>query len=483
MQHNFQLSSVYMMDNLDLMRECESETVDCTYLDPPFNSKRLYQGAGAAAPAKFKDTWSWNDAKTEWLEQLEAYRPKLFRSIWKAKDHSGGMAGYLCFMAVRLDEMHRMLKPTGTLWLHCDPSANAYLRLLLDDIFGGRHFLNEAVWSYKKMPNKARHFQKNHDTLFFYTKGDGYTFNRQYDDYSPTSLRTYERAAKIGYNANLKKKMVTVWDWNKYNQAVQDGKLPADLSPTEFKPTGSPARAVWDIPILAPSSRERTGYPTQKPEALLERIILSSTKPGDIVFDPFAGCGTALVVAQLLGRQWFGCDDDMAAEQIIRDRIARMSNQSKPGQPSMAFPVNMLHTLPPPRQVTADRSGQLRDPTGHIVPKRPSDKLTKPVVRAKLLEWQAAMDGTIQCPGCGIILPERHFDMDHLNPVSVGGANHISNRILLCGPCNGDKGNDLTIVGLWKKLGVSRADQKSRQETVRRVQSQADAYARTLDAK
>ena len=263
-----------------------------------------------------------SDVHKEWLDHTREHWPALYEVIEAAYSaHSPSMAAFLAFMSVRLIEMHRILKPTGSLYLHCDSTANSYLRLMLDSIFGVDNFRNEVVWSYRKMPNRAKHFQKNHDVILFYSKSNEYTFNRQYEAYSESSQRTYARAAKVGYNVNVKKKMATVWDWDKYNDAVARGDIPSGLSAVPFKGKGSPMRAVWDIPILSPSSKERTGWTTQKPLALYRRIIEASSNEGDVVLDPFCGCATTCVAAEQLGRQWVGIDQSPKAKGIVKDRL------------------------------------------------------------------------------------------------------------------------------------------------------------------
>ena len=185
--------------------------------------------------------------------------------------------------------------------------------------------------------------------ILFYSKSDEYTFNRQYEAYSESSQRTYARAAKIGYNVNLKKKMATVWDWDKYNDAVKRGDIPSDLSAVPFKGKGSSMRAVWDMPILSPSSKERTGWTTQKPLALYRRIIETSSDAGDIVLDPFCGCATTCVASEQLGRQWVGIDQSPKAKGIVKDRL------KSEVQRAMAWDKTVtVANTPPPEQEFGD---------------------------------------------------------------------------------------------------------------------------------
>ena len=302
---------LYVGDNLEVLRLFFSDLVDLIYLDPPFNTGRKFISADGAKSGSFNDVWNWSMIPQDWSDQLRSDWPDLYQLVdLSGRTHSQAMSSFLCFMAVRLIELHRVLKHTGSIFLHCDPTASHYLKAIMDRIFGSKNFRNEIIWSYRKMPNNAKHFQKNHGTILFYSKGPEYTFNKQYEDYTEATKRNYERAAKVGYNINYKKGMATVWDWNKYNAAIEAGKIrdPDKLKPVEFEGKGSAMRAVWDIPILAPTSKERTGYPTQKPLALLDRILRAACPEGGVVLDPFAGSGTTLLAAELLNMEWIGID-------------------------------------------------------------------------------------------------------------------------------------------------------------------------------
>lgn len=230
---------------------------------------------------------------------------------------------YLLMMSERLLEMQRVLKPTGSIYLHCDPTESHSLKLMMDTIFGSDNFRNEIVWGYRRMPSKSTSYQKMHDIILFYSATMGrHTWNNPTTEPSESSKRVYERAERIGYNANLKKKMVTVWDWDKYHKAVAEGRLPDDLNPTEFSGGHPPERDWWtDIKLIKGKGGEGVGYPTQKPLALLERIINASSNPDDMVLDPFCGCATAAVAAEQLGRQWIGIDVSPKAIELVQDRL------------------------------------------------------------------------------------------------------------------------------------------------------------------
>jgi site-specific DNA-methyltransferase (adenine-specific) len=299
---------LYYGDNLDVLREhISDESVDLIYLDPPFNSKANYNilfksPAGKNADAQieaFEDTWHWNDkaeaafhdvmtsGNTDVAELLRA-----MRGFLKEND----MMAYLAMMAVRLIELHRVLKPTGSLYLHCDPTASHYLKLLLDGVFGGSNFRNEIVWCYTGPGSPGmRQFMRKHDVIFWYNKGATWTFNAD-DVRIPHSDKTKEN-----YKPGLEGSGFVGAD----HVIHAKGKVPEDY---------------WNFAI-APRGKEYLGYPTQKPMKLLERIVTASSNEGDVVLDPFCGCGTAVDAAQKLGRQWIGIDVTHLSIGLIERRM------------------------------------------------------------------------------------------------------------------------------------------------------------------
>jgi len=314
-------------DNLDYLRGLPTESVDLIYLDPPYNSKRDYNATfGAEAQVKaFKDTWTWGKDDERALHQFAKEQPTLgqFMLALGGLLPKQGLYPYLVTMAIRLVEMHRVLKPTGSIYLHVDPTASHYLKLVMDQIFGGGNFRNEIIWCYRGMPSKANAFQKKHDVILYFAKSSAAKYNVQLGQPTEGSLKTFESGMSRGYNANLSKKMVTVFDWDKYNQAVASKKLPSDLKPAEFS-GGRPPMSDWweDIKILGgPGNKERTGYPTQKPLALLERIILASSNEGDVVLDPYMGSGTTCVAAAKHGRRFIGLDLTPLAVATAKARL------------------------------------------------------------------------------------------------------------------------------------------------------------------
>lgn len=305
---------LYYGDNLEVLRRhIKAESVDLVYLDPPFQSGRDYSVLfkaqnGGSAPAQvqaFEDTWRWGYESEDAFAEAVGHGGDIAAAMTAFRRFLGDsdLMAYLAMMAPRLVELRRVLKPTGSLWLHCDPTASHYLKVLLDAVFGFGCFRNEVIWRYRRWPAKAKQLQKMHDVLLFYSKsGRG--------QHKFHTLYGYEQLAE----STLK--------------AFGTKKQRADFSSGHRKPStvdeetqGPPLSDVWEIGVLAPISKERLGYPTQKPEALLERVILASSDKGDVVLDPFCGCGTAVAVAERLGRRWIGIDLTHLAIGLIRHRL------------------------------------------------------------------------------------------------------------------------------------------------------------------
>jgi site-specific DNA-methyltransferase (adenine-specific) len=323
---------LYSGDNLALLRKkIGDETIDLVYLDPPFQSGRdysvVFEARSTKPPRKrarkevFKDTWSWGeDAEAAYADALRSdERP---RSLFEPRTTVGAAAcvkalrsilgesdfmAYLAMMAPRLVELRRVLKKTGSLYLHCDPVASHYLKVLLDSIFGPACFKNEIIWRYRRWPARARRFQRMHDVLLFYAASPegAHTFHTLYG---------YEKLAPSTLEAFGTKKQRADFSSGHRKPGVE-----------EAETQGPPLSDTWEVGVIAAIGRERTGYPTQKPEALLERVIRASTHEGDIVLDPFCGSGTTLAVAERLGRQWIGMDVAPMAIEVSRERLAKSS--------------------------------------------------------------------------------------------------------------------------------------------------------------
>jgi site-specific DNA-methyltransferase (adenine-specific) len=353
-------------DNLHVMREhIADESVDLIYLDPPFNSNANYnilfksptgQDSDAQIEA-FEDTWRWNDtAEAAFDEVMKSGYIKAFDLLNAMRSFLGenDMMAYLSMMAIRLIELHRVLKPTGSLYLHCDPTASHYLKLLLDGVFGAGNFRNEVTWKRAQtvkgnFGQGAAFYGRNTDSLFFYAKSASVTFNPQFSGYTQEYLdqfyryqesdgRRYRLISMIGPGGAAKGNpsyevmgITKFWRYSKQRmeQLIKDGMV------VQTKPGTVPQRkqyleggkgvavqALWDdIPALGAGSSEGLGYPTQKPLALLERIIAASSNEGDVVLDPFCGCGTAVHAAEKLGRKWIGIDITHLAVSLIEKRM------------------------------------------------------------------------------------------------------------------------------------------------------------------
>ncbi len=318
---------IYTGDNLAVMQGMDAASVDLIYLDPPFNSNRDY-----AAPvtlresdyegqiAEFRDTWEYTDKDAEWRWVIAREEPAVDAVIEAAaRAHSFRMGGYLCMMAARILEMRRLMKPSATVYLHCDPTASHYLKAMMDAVFGKAQFRNEIVWGYPASPSAAkRDFPRKHDIILRYSRTNEWTFNAD-------SVRIpYAESSKerIKYAANASKVMI--------GQEIKlqgGGKIPP---------------SAWlDIQQTYRYRKERVGYPTQKPLALLERIIKASSNPGDLVLDPFAGCATACVAAERLGRQWIGIDVSDMASKLVIERLEREYNAG--GLPAFSEAGNPFH--------------------------------------------------------------------------------------------------------------------------------------------
>jgi len=302
---------LYYGDNLYILRRyLKDESVDLIYLDPPFKSNQDYNvlfeeqnGSRSKAQIKaFEDTWRWDQEAAESFQLVVEGGGKVSQAMQAFRMLLGenDMLAYLSMMAPRLMELKRVLKPAGSIYLHCDPTASAHLRILMDSIFGPKGFQNEVIWSYRRWPSPSNHYQRMHDVILFYSKspsGPG-TFNVEYEEGSPSYQKRFKGKTQM-LDPVSKTRKITL----------------------EKESSGLARRDVWDISIIAGSSRERLGYPTQKPEKLLERIIHASSHEGDIVLDPFCGCGTAVAVSQRLQRQWIGIDITHLAITLIKHRL------------------------------------------------------------------------------------------------------------------------------------------------------------------
>ena len=438
-QPNWANETMWTGDNLPIMRGMNSESVDLIYLDPPFNSKANYAApvGSKAAGAEFKDTWTLRDIDAAWLDLIEQKYPKINRVIHAAMTDSD--KSYLIYMAARLIEMHRILKTTGSIYLHCDPTMSHYLKLLMDAVFGRGNFRSDITWRRTNAKGLSfRGYPNNADSLLYYSKGDDFIWNRPFiphdHDYVNKFYKYVEEDTGRRYaldnlaNPNMNRPNLTyeflgidrVWRWTKdrmqkaYDDGlvvqVKEGAVPR-LKRYLDEMKGVPVDTMWnDIKTVQAQSKERTGYPTQKPLALLDRIIMASSNEGEVVLDPFCGCATACVAAHNRERKWTGIDVSPKAFDLVKHRITERGGLF----------YNLTQRTDVPQRTDLG-----------TIPKYNSSEN-----RNKLYGEQGG-----DCAGCGEHFLPQNLTVDHIIARSVGGTDHIGNLQLLCGNCNSIKGN------------------------------------------
>ncbi len=404
-----------------------SESVDLIYLDPPFNSKANYAApiGSKAAGAAFKDTWSLSDVDAEWVNLMEARHPDLYRVLLAAMTDSD--KSYLAYMAARVLELRRVMKPVGSIYLHCDDTMSHYLKLLMDAVFGRENFRNDICWIRNPGHSDSKGFGRVADHLLFYgaaidkdairepippeTIQQHYRHSDARGPYRPENLKTtglsgggyeYEFHGHSGPWRYPRTRMLELEDEGRVHLPAKPGGVPQRKRYLNEHPGIVPS-AVW-IDIKKARGKERTGYPTQKPLALLARIIEASSNKGDMVLDPFCGCATTCVAADGLNRQWAGIDISPKAAELVRERIDDLTRQ-------------IVHRTDIPRRTDL---GKLPPPRTH---------------RAALYGDQAG-----HCAGCGTHFEIQHFEVDHIISKAKGGTDHADNLQLLCGNCNRVKG-------------------------------------------
>ncbi len=452
--------SIFEGDNLDVMRGMNDECIDLIYLDPPFNSNRDYAApiGSEAAGAAFKDTWDLTDVDEAWHNEIAEADLALYKVIDASEhSHGSGMKSYLIMMAVRLLEMRRILKATGSIYLHCDDTADAYLRTMMDSIFGRDTFKSSIQWKRtsahndtvfgrvtdtilvygsKKFnpvtqeldPNYVSSYYRHHDSHGKYRSGD-LTGSGTRNGEAGTSWRGYDPTS-IGRHWSVPKT-------HKYAKYIESALIPGYTSidgiHDRLDALDGAGLVLWSrngVPSLKryltqdqaqlatnlwtdiknPSRKERTGYPTQKPLALLERIIKASSNEGDVVLDPFCGCATTCIAAERLDRQWIGIDLSALAVRLVEQRAR-----------------NELGLM-----------GGVQAIARSDIPKRTDREPAPPLSESKVVLY-GTQGGN--CNGCGTHFLPQHLTVDHIIARSKGGTNHLDNLQLLCGHCNSLKGD------------------------------------------
>ncbi|MGR3913735.1 MAG: DNA methyltransferase [Gammaproteobacteria bacterium] len=383
-------NTIFTGDNLPILRGMDTSSVDLIYLDPPFNSKRDYAApvGSKAAGAEFKDTWTPDDTDDAWWGEIAERNPALYKVIDAAGAVGGkGDKAYCIYMAMRLLEMHRVLKPSGSIYYHCDPTMSHSVKLVMDAIFGAAGFRNEIAWCYSGGGVPKRDFPRKHDVVFRYVNGADWVFHIERKPYK-------ENTRHVGKHSAL------------------SGGIAIDLE------KGTPVTDWWsDLKTVTGWAAEKQGYPTQKPLALLKRIVQASSNPGDLVLDPFCGCATACVAAQHEGRNWIGIDISPRAFDITKARFEKELDLFNP---------KIIHRMDiPTRSDQQKRSKNIK----HI-----------------LFGRQQGI-----CNGCLYEFMFRNFQIDHIVARDHGGSDADENLQLLCGFCNNLKGTG-TMQELIAKL-------------------------------
>ena len=427
-ERNFDNRTLFHGENLDFLRVLNNETVDLIATDPPFNKGKDFHATpdSLSAGAQFQDRWSWEgDVQQEWVDAIKDEYPRVYGLIdfvvggldndARGRKNGGGredLGAFLCFMGVRLIEMRRVLKPTGSIYLHCDPTASHYLKALMDAVFGDKQFRNEIIWAYNGGGISKRDYPRKHDIILRYSKTRNAVFNIARKPYGEHIKSSATRATSRGGTRAI-----------------------------EYNPDGTPIPDWWaDIRPIINWDSERVGYPTQKPLKLYERIIKASSNPGDVVLDPFCGCATTPIAAERLGREWIGMDLWDGAYDIVKKRMEDNKQLLADSNPQII--LRGVDDIP----VRTD--GGDDNPTFDLElrvqrPLQPWERLTHKEMREILYEAQGGV-----CGGCGIALPLRYMELDHIQPRADRGANDITNRILICSPCNRAKSHRYTLSGL-----------------------------------
>ena len=547
-------NTVFICDNLPLLRALPTESIDLVCIDPPFGKSQHFEGAirppltadelrierdllaswgvndadsayeaGLEWPdqsgrtAKFEEIWNFSrHVEAGWIEQLERLNPGLHLLIQSIRyTHSNGTAAYIAFMAERMFELKRALKPTGSVYLHCDHDANAYLRQMMDAVFGKDNLRNEIIWHRSAENLSRKKLRRASETIFHYSKSREYAWNIQYQEHNPDYVGATYRQSDAGgpytttsctnnayrpnmiyeFNGNTRQ-----WRYQKstLEQYHRDGRLVFNkdgvprLKKYLSDSPGTMLTNVWsDIDVLSSNAKERTGYPTQKPQSLARRIIEGSSQPGDIVLDCFAGCATVAVAAQIANRRWIACDMSPRAWTMMRRQFHKhpdlgMVTEGEiapdPGDAELLLAPQMLgkiirvrgpQDLPPPVLQNAQAVMQA------VTAPAPIKYKLRPYETHQQI-WQAFVDTWgPRCWYCGreTRADRRELHLDHVESNARDGSNDDCwNRALACAPCNSDKADRLS-----PQETINKARQEGRIATPHLAQEQSQTFARRME--
>lgn len=415
---NFRKRTVYQGDCLEVMRGLNSGTIDLIATDPPFGKDRNFMSTpgdmkGNERSVGFKDRWRWIDLQDGSVSDLTQSSDQRLWELIGVIDRNVGetMAAFATFIAVRAAEMHRLLKPDGTLYWHCDYKAGHYVKAVLDVIFGESNFADEVVWfKGSRGTPRSTGFQHEHETILRYSKSSAPTWNTIKGEYRERSLKRYNKVDEEGrHYAAIKRQRRDGETY--YGRTYPEGKLQGD---------------VVDIATLASRAKERTGYPTQKPLKLYRLLIEASSNPGDWVLDPFCGCATTLDAAEQLERNWIGIDTWDGAIGEVHKRLGNKKARREKNLPSRTdegeIAINRVLPLETDAEPVSSKELTVR-------------QLKREKLRGRSID---------KCWTCESHFPADELTIDHDPPSSRGGRNIHLHTELLCEPCNGQKGDDKT---------------------------------------
>ena len=483
---------VYISDNLPFLKSLNDGCIDLVCIDPPFAKNETFGRKNSKAPdplkpplskaeketelallrrwgirneqqaneagidwpeTRYKDFWSWKDVHEEWLKDIEADYPGVHKLIEATQEiHSDGTAAYLCYIAVRMFETRRVLKDTGSLYLHCDHTAGAYLRQLLDAVFGTDSFRNEIAWCYTGPSNTTRWFPRKHDTILFYSNSARALFDRD-----AVRIPYKEDSFTMGGSGSLTK--------GSSGRDYKEGR-------EEQLAKGKVVEDHWtDVPALSVSD-ERTGYPTQKPVGLAERIIKASCPENGVVLDCFAGCAYVAVAAERLGRNWLACDINPRAWTVFKRQFNKpklaLLTCAEPTQNLQSAMLGNIVTVHGPAELPTRETPQVEQtpPSFRLLDKPRTFKTPASIIPENemlriLLEmsgWKAWCCGFAnRLPDGSIVETTRNFHLDHLAPKSKDGtSNEIQNRAPMCPYHNIRKSNrEVTLSKYREEIAAS----------------------------